>query len=237
MGGKIISKLQFIAQLYIALSAAAFSLPSTSEPLPPCLKLNQQETIQSTLIRTQPAPSALLARLVYAEGRSTGHVEESGLYKAIAWGVMNRVRLSAASRTIRRQFGAGLEGVIFQKGQFNPAISPRSPFSRDFLCPQALSRWALAAEAARIALDGQNNPFIQTPWERQHHLSLVVNFYYPQSSQARGLLAPWESSPTLRFIGAATIDGRVVSSTSIRLYRLVTPPPLEPSQPTASRQP
>ncbi|MEI2780996.1 MAG: hypothetical protein V9H25_06920 [Candidatus Competibacter sp.] len=87
-------------------------------------------------------------------------------YQAIAWGVMNRVRLGEASSAMRRRYGDGVAGVIFRKGQFNPAVSPRSPFSRDFLCPQDSARWGLAMEAAQIALRGRDNPFIQTAWER-----------------------------------------------------------------------
>ena len=106
------------------------------------------------------------------------------MYQAIAWGTMNRVRLGEASAAMRQRYGAGVSGVIFKRGQFNPALSVRSPFSRDFLCPRDPTSWRQALDAARIALQGQDNPFIQTDWERRHGLSLVVNFYYPRSAQA-----------------------------------------------------
>ena len=199
---------------------------AAAEPPPPCLTARAGETVQAAVSQTRPAPEELLARLVYAETQSTGFAEDERVHQAIAWGVMNRVRLGEASPALRSRYGHGLSGVIFRKGQFNPAISARSPFSRDFLCPESGASWARALGAARIALRGQNNPFIQTAWERRHNLSLVVNFYYPGSSQARGPLAPWERSPELRFIGEAAVGKTPLPAQRIRLYRLATPPRL-----------
>jgi hypothetical protein len=153
-----------------------------------------------------------------------GFVDDPLVYAGIAWGVMNRVRLSAVSARARRDYGSGVVGVIFKPQQFNPAVSLKSAFSREFLCPRDAGRWRLALEAARQALAGTDNPFIQTPWERQQGLSLVVNFYYPQSVQARGPLAPWEESRALRFIGDPSAGGRLPSADRIRFYRLAQPP-------------
>ena len=192
--------------------------------LPVCVTRAADETPRAAVMNVQPGDEELLARLAYAEGRSTGFADDPRVYQGIAWGVMNRVRLSAVSARSRRQYGSGVAGVIFQPKQFNPAVSPRSAFSKDFLCPQHAARWRLALDAARAARRGRENPFIQTPWERQRGLSLVVNFYYPQSPQARGPLAPWEDSRALRFIGDVTIDGGVLSAERIRFYRLAPPP-------------
>ena len=178
--------------------------------LPVCVTRVADETPRAAVLKVQPTDEELLARLAYAEGRSTGFADDPRVYQGIAWGVMNRVRLSAVSASSRRQYGSGVAGVIFQPKQFNPAVSPRSAFSKDFLCPRDAARWGLALDAARAARRGQNNPFIQTPWERRRGLSLVVNFYYPRSPQARGPLAPWEGSRALRFIGDVSIDGGIL---------------------------
>ncbi len=211
--------------LAVALIACSItSQRAFGESLPACLTVGAQETIQEALAKTRPEPAALLARLVYAESRSTGFADDARMYRAIAWGVMNRVRLGEASSAMRRRYGDGVAGVIFRKGQFNPAVSSRSPFSRDFLCPQDSARWGLATEAAQTALRGRDNPFVQTDWEREHGLSLVVNFYYPGSSQARGPLALWEKDGGLRFIGEVAVGGAVLPAERVRFYRLATPP-------------
>ena len=166
----------------------------------------------------------MLARLAYAEGRSTGFPDDPLVYRGIAWGVMNRVRLAAASPSMRRQFGSGIGGVAFRKGQFNPAVSPRSPFSKDFLCPRDPEGWRHAGKAAAEALAGEGNPFLATPWERRTGLALVVNFYYPSSMQAKGPYAPWEGSGSLAFVGDVGIGAAVLPATRIRFYRLGVPP-------------
>jgi hypothetical protein len=196
---------------------------SVAANLPACLTRAAGETTRAAVTNTRPADQELLARLAYAEGRSTGFADDPRVYQGIAWGVMNRVRLSEISAAARRQYGSGVTGVIFQPKQFNPAVSLRSPFSKDFLCPQEPARWRLAVDAARVALRGQDNPLIQTPWEQRYGRSLVVNFYYPQSSQARGPLAPWEGSRNLRFIGDPTPGGSLPPAERIRFYRLAQP--------------
>lgn len=215
-----------IAAPLVALAAVLMIAPQRAggESLPACLVVGGQDTIRSTVLNTRPEPAELLGRLVYAESRSTGFADDGRVYQAIAWGVMNRVRLGEVSSAMRRRYGDGVAGVIFRKGQFNPAVSIRSPFSRDFLCPRDSARWGLAMEAAQTALRGRDNPFIQTAWERRHGLSLVVNFYYPGSSQARGPLAPWEGDGGLRFIGAVAIGGTVLPAERVRFYRLAPPP-------------
>lgn len=205
-----------------ACSVLATSVGLASE-LPPCLELPPEASPQSVIMPLQPSAAALLARLVYAETRSTGFADDPRVAWGIAWGVMNRVRLSERSMSAQRQYGRGLAGVIFQPQQFNPAVSRRSPFARDFLCPRDLARWQRATEAADGAVRGVDNPFVETPWERRHGLALVVNFYYPQSPQARGPLAPWEGASGLRFIGTPTSTA-LPPPERVRFYRLTHPP-------------
>ncbi len=217
-----------VGKLLVAvLLNASLPLAAGDEPVPvtpACLTRGEGETTREAVLKIQPPEVELLARLTYAEASSTGFQDDPRVYAGIAWGVMNRVRLSAVSATARRDYGSGVAGVIFKPQQFNPAVSLKSPFSRDFLCPRDAGRWTLAQEAARRALEAADNPFIQTPWEHKQGLSLVVNFYYPQSVQARGPLAPWEASQTLRFIGDPSADGNLPSADLIRFYRLAQPP-------------
>ncbi len=211
------------AQVWLAVSLLV-SAAANSAGLPICVNRTPGDSTRSALMKTQPADEELLARLTYAESHSTGFADDPRVYQGIAWGVMNRVRLSEVSATAQRQYGYGVAEVVFQPGQFNPAVSPRSAFSRDFLCPQDLTRWQRATDAARIALRGQDNPLIQTTWEQRQNRSLVVNFYYPHSPQARGPLAPWEGSRTLRFIGNPTTTSRLPPAERVRFYRLQPPP-------------
>jgi len=208
-----------------AFLAALVALPVTAAAdLPACLAAAEGETIQGVVRRHAPTDRELLARLAHAEGQSTGHPNDPLVYEAIAWGVMNRVRLAERSPTLRRRYGAGLAGVVFRKGQFNPAVSPRSRFSRELLCPSDPATWRLAEMGAVRALAGEANPFVQTEWERRHGLSLVVNFYYPDSEQAKGPLAPWEGDAGLQFIGDARLADGVLPAGRVRFYRLSAPP-------------
>lgn len=198
--------------------------PVVRAAVPACLAVADGEGIEAVVRRHAPSPLELLGRLAHAEGRSTGHPQDPLVYEAIAWGVMNRVRLAERSETMRRRYGDGLPGVIFRKGQFNPAVSPRSRFSRELLCPSDEGTWRLALAGAATALAGAANPFVETEWERRHGLSLVVNFYYPESVQARGPLAPWEDDPALRFVGDVRLPGGLLPASRIRFYRLAAPP-------------
>lgn len=195
-----------------------------AEDIPTCLSADAKTNVESIIASHPIHDHELLARLVYAESLSTGFRDDQLVYNAIAWGVMNRVRLGEASPSMRRAFGVGIRGVIFKKGQFNPAISKRSPFSKAFLCPDHTRHWNMARSAAETTLNGTDNPFIQTSWEKQNNLSLVVNFYYPQSVQAKGRRAPWEGNKSLTFIGNVLIGDKTLSAKRIRFYRLQYPP-------------
>jgi hypothetical protein len=208
----------------LALAWGLSLLMSPAPAAPPCVGLAGGETPRAALARIAPADEELLARLVHAEGRSSGHADDPLVYQAIAWGVMSRVRLGEASPAMRRRYGEDLAGVVFRQGQFNPALSPRSPFRREFLCPEAGPRWDLALAAARLALAGRENPLVQTDWERARGLSLVVNFYYPSSPQARGPFPPWHGSPELAPVGQVAIGGAVLAPERVRMYRLTRPP-------------
>jgi hypothetical protein len=198
--------------------------PAFAEEMPACLKSDPKAGLESVITAKNIRDQELLARLVFAEGLSTRFIGDQLVYDAIAWGVMNRVRLGESSKIMRRAYGHGIYGVIFKKGQFNPAVSEKSPFSKAFLCPDHAGHWRMANNASAKAITGADNPFIRTSWEKQHALSLVVNFYYPQSVQAKGKLAPWEGNKSLSFIGDVLIDGKVLPAERIRFYRLKFPP-------------
>jgi len=213
-----------ISGLVIVLLCLACAPGAAAADVPKCLAREPSDTVEYTAARAKLSPKELLARLVYAEALSTGFGDDPLVHEAIAWGVMNRVRLAERSESARRSYGSGIRGVAFKKGQFNPAVSPRSPFSRDFLCPKERALWRMASEAAGKAMEGGKNPFIQTPWEHENGLSLVVNFYYPKSVQANGTHAPWEGSGGLEFIGDVMIGEKLLPAEHIRFYRLARPP-------------
>lgn len=191
-----------------------------------CLTRQQpDEPARAVVARAQVSEAEVLARLVHAEAISTGFPEDPAVYRAIAWGTVSRVRLAARSPTAARAYGQGVSGVVFHPGQFNPAISTRSAFGVHFLCPTPGARWDWARAAAEEALAGVGNPFLHTPWEKAQGLSLVVNFYYPASVQARGPLAPWEGSAQLTFLdGSAATGSAPVPPEQVRFYRLSQPP-------------
>ncbi len=192
--------------------------------LPACLQLGKSPTAQSVMEGNSISEEEVLTRLVHAESVSAGYADDQAVYEAIAWGVMNRVRLSEACASKQRIYGQGIKGVIFQEGQFNPAVSKRSQFSKEFMCPSDPARWHMAEQAARKALAGRGNPFIETPWEKKHGISLVVGFYYPHSIQAKSPLAPWEKSRALKFTGDVKVGDTILSAQKVRFYRLTFAP-------------
>lgn len=190
-GGKTESPISIVMIRYFSiLLLMTLANTALAEDLPVCFSSDAKTGIEATVVAHQIQGPALLARLVFAEGLSTGFADDHLVYDAIAWGAMNRVLLGERSSSMRRTYGEGVHGVIFKKGQFNPDISTRSPFSKAFLCPDHAGRWAMAKSAAHAAGRGTGNPFIQTSWEKRHRLSLVVDFYYPQSIQAKNLGRP-----------------------------------------------
>jgi len=209
--------LTFLLCLAPAVGAAAADVPK-------CLTRDASDSVEFVAAKAKLSQKELLARLVYAEALSTGIGDNPLVHEAIAWGVMNRVRLAERSESMKKSYGSGIRGVVFRKGQFNPAVSPKSPFSRDFLCPKERTLWRLSLEAAGKAMAGEKNPLIQTPWEQEHQLSLVVNFYYPKSVQARGPYPPWEGGGGLEFIGDVMIGDKMLPAEHVRFYRLARPP-------------
>ena len=197
---------------------------SIAEELPLCIERSQSSSIESQTRAHAIPQEELLTRLVYAESQSTGFPDDPLVYESIAWGVMNRVRLGEKFPSKARIYGAGIVGVIFKKGQFNPAISLKSPYSKEFLCPDHSARWQWALAASRSTQYPQQNPFLQTSWEQQQGVSLVVNFYYPSSIQARSAEAPWEHDKSLIFLGEVAIKNTVLSATKVRFYRLAYSP-------------
>ncbi len=189
-------------------------------PLPDCVERAEGQTTEQAMRQATVDERELLARLTYAESISTEHRDDPLVYKGIAWGTMNRVRLGMHSKAAAGRYGSGVWGVVFQPGQFNPAVSKRSRFSRLFLCPSDQAAWDLAQAAADEALKGENNPFLQTDWEERYGVSLVVNFYYPDSTQAKGPLAPWENDGNLVFTGPVPTPDGMIDADKVRFYRL-----------------
>jgi hypothetical protein len=208
----------------ITLCCFLFYSAATAGDAATCLTLQSASTVETSVRAAGISDVELLARLVYAETTSTGFPDHRPVYEAIAWGVMNRVRLGDASPSMQKVYGIGIRGVIFRKGQFNPAVSLRSPFSKDFLCPRDSHRWSMAWSAAEVVMKGDGNPFIETRWEREHGISLVVNFYYPRSVQAKTPLPPWEAVKGLQFIGDVSIGKDLLTAEKVRFYRLTRPP-------------
>lgn len=220
---RIISSLSYAVASIIFLLLIVSNI-SHAEGVPACFSQDGQTSTELIIDSHPMSDQELLGRLVYAEGMSTGFGDDRLVYDSIAWGVMNRVRLGKVSHSMQRAYGSGIRGVIFKKGQFNPAVSKRSQFSKTFLCPDHTSRWTMAQSAAEAAIKGAGNPFIQTSWEQQNNLSLVVNFYYPHSVQAQGRFAPWEGNKSLIFIGDVPMGNTMLSADRIRFYRLKYPP-------------
>ena len=215
----------------IGLLCLAFALSAAAADVPKCLPRDPSDSIEFVAAKARLSQKELLARLVYAEALSTGIGDDPLVHEAIAWGVMNRVRLAERSESMKKSYGSGIRGVIFKKGQFNPAVSPKSAFSKDFLCPKERTLWLLASAAAGKAMAGKKNPFIQTPWEQENNLSLVVNFYYPKSIQAKGSYPPWEDGGSLEFIGDVRIGDKLLPAEHVRFYRLArTPADLMPEK-------
>jgi hypothetical protein len=213
-----------VQALLIILLCLATAPCGTAADVPKCLSREPSDSMEFAAAKAKLSQKELLARLVYAEALSTNFGDDPLVHEGIAWGVMNRVRLAEHSESMKRSYGSGIQGVVFKKGQFNPGVSPQSPFSRDFLCPKERILWRLALEAAGKAMVGEKNPFIQIPWEQEHNLSLVVNFYYPQSRQAKGPYPPWEEGGGLEFIGDVLIGDKLLPAEHIRFYRLARPP-------------
>jgi hypothetical protein len=212
---------QTLVILFFCLSTALYV---DAADVPKCLPRGPSDSIEFVAAKAKLSQKELLTRLVYAEALSTGFGDDALVHEAIAWGVMDRVHLAERSESMKKNYGSGIQGVIFKKGQFNPAVSPRSPFSRDFMCPKERTLWRLAVTAAGKAMSGEKNPLIQTPWEQEHGLSLVVNFYYPKSLQAKGPHPPWEGSGGLEFIGDVMIGDKMLPAEHVRFYRLAKPP-------------
>lgn len=199
-------------------------LTALANAAPTCVARAPGQSTRAALEAVKVSEAEVLTRLVYAEATSTGFVEDPLVHASIAWGAMNRVRLAERFATAATEYGRGISGVVFQRGQFNPAVSTRSIFAKEFLCPDNEARWAMARAAVGVAMDGKGNPFIRTDWEREHGLSLVVNFYYPASVQARGVKAPWEHDGRFDFLGDVQMAEGVLPASRVRFYRLRAPP-------------
>jgi hypothetical protein len=74
---------------------------------PTCLPLDEKQSIQQTIEKANLEEHEVFTRLVFAEGISTeAHTASvcqeqlEPLFESIAWGVMNRVRMSSLGRVV-----------------------------------------------------------------------------------------------------------------------------------------
>ncbi|MBO3707677.1 MAG: hypothetical protein J5X21_14930 [Candidatus Accumulibacter sp.] len=83
-------------RLRMGLAALAYGLLAThaavADDLPSCLRRVVEQAPQEVLLAVRPGDEELLARLVYAEARSTGFADDPRVARGIAWGAMNRAR-------------------------------------------------------------------------------------------------------------------------------------------------
>lgn len=102
----------------VVMFLSAFLLPGyliAGQP-PVCLQPDNSSTVESMIEQCGIPEQEVLARLVYAEGISTGYADEPTVYEAIAWGVMNRVRLSEACPSKHVIYGRGIREWHSRKG-------------------------------------------------------------------------------------------------------------------------
>lgn len=203
---------------------------------PACLTRAGTQSTEQVVVAARLTEEESFARLVFAEGVSSNWGQEPAcarqahaILHAIAWGVMNRVRLGQARAALGTKYGAGIRGVIFKPGQFNPAVSARSRFAPVFLCPTAHPAWAQYWSTAVAAVwhaqhAPEQNPFLLTAWEKRTGLSLVAYFYYPLSVQAPPPPPAWAetSERSTTFVRDVTVCGTKLNTTCIWFFQ--TPP-------------
>ena len=85
-------------------------LCAAADVAPKCLERDPSDSVEYVAAKAKLSPKELLARLVYAEALSTGFGDDPLVHEAIAWGVMNRVRLAEHSASSKRSYGSGIRG-------------------------------------------------------------------------------------------------------------------------------
>ncbi|UXR66129.1 cell wall hydrolase [Bdellovibrio bacteriovorus] len=197
---------------------------------PACLKRAADESNEDLAKQHKLTDFEILARLVFAEGIST-NLEKcdkygASLFESLAWGVENRVALAKASPAYAKMFGSGIQGVIFKKAQFNPAVSKKSSYSKLFLCPtehpEWKKYWAYSTQAAdKVMQDPKQNPFLKAG-PQKHGVSAVTHFYYPHSSQATQPPVAWadlsKSAAKKAYVKAVSIDGHAYSNECVQFF-------------------
>lgn len=197
---------------------------------PACLQRKGDESNEELIRQHKLTDFEVLARLVFAEGIST-NLEKCGkygssLFESLAWGVENRVALAKASPAYAKMFGTGIQGVIFKKAQFNPAVSKKSSYSKLFLCPTEHADWKKywaysAAAADKVLQNPKQNPFLKTGPQKQG-VSAVTHFYYPHSSQATQPPVAWadlnKEAAKKAYVKAVSIDGHAYSNECVQFF-------------------
>jgi hypothetical protein len=160
---------------------------------PKCLSKSEQ-SIQKTAEDAWLDENDVFTRLVFTEGISAFEASEScqkkskNIFQLIAWGVWSRKELAP-------RFGKDLKGVIFKKGQFNPAVSLKSKYSDYFLCPEKYEKFNTYWKEAEAAVKMVVNNSSLTPFKNP-----VTHFYYPKSRQATAKPPEWADIKSKNFV-------------------------------------
>lgn len=203
---------------------------SKIETTPACLVRQKDESNEEIILAEKMTEFETLARLVFAEGISTNLIKcekyGASLFESLAWGVENRVALAKTSTRYAKMFGSGIHGVVFKKGQFNPAVSKKSSYSKLFLCPSQhpdwKKYWALATQAAdKVVTTPQKNPFLKNG-PQKNGVSAVTHFYYPQSTQATQPPVAWAdlsmSAAKKAYVDSIQIEGTRYSNECVQFF-------------------
>jgi hypothetical protein len=188
---------------------------------------------EQVVVAARLTEEEIFARLVCAEGVSTNWGQDPtctrqahAILHAIAWGVMNRVRLGQTRAALHTKYGASLREVVFKAGQFNPAVATRSRFAPVLLCPTAHPAWAqywptTLAAVWQAQQTPARNPFLLTAWEKRTGLSLVTHFSYPLSVQVPPPPA-WAatSARATTLVRDVTVCGTQLHTACIWFFRL-----------------
>jgi hypothetical protein len=193
----------------LAILTFIYSFPSLagSMELQNCTPSSQGEeaSARRAADAAQMSDTEALARLIYAEGLSTGFWKnrcsapnEAAIFESIAWGVMNRV---GASRANARP----MKDIVFARSQFRTSFSSsrNNPFAVAFLCPlraqtyldstaaspgrsrNASALYQNAENIAQRVMAEFNRSGI--PANRQN----ISNFFYPRSEHFGEMRPTW----------------------------------------------
>ncbi|MBL7663791.1 MAG: hypothetical protein JNM93_01565 [Bacteriovoracaceae bacterium] len=200
---------------------------------PTCLEKTAKQSPTVTIQKAAISNQELLTRLVMAEGISTNYQASNEcsdrgaeIFEAIAWGVVARLKMGETHPTWAKKFGKTIPEVVLKPGQFAPAISEKSAYSKYFLCPTQAPEWEkhwgwASVAAGQTLLNPHKSPFIDSKYERAKVLSLVSHFYYPLSKQAHKIPPLWANpkAQAKNLVGEIEINNKRIPHTCILFFR------------------